>query len=84
MQYIKAIEGEMLKPTRGLLVRNWTEDVVNLVQYPRTHSVVNASPFCVKLETWLRITGIKHKVELNLNRSLAKHAEVLFCSATPP
>uniref|UniRef100_A0A915P0D5 Failed axon connections n=1 Tax=Meloidogyne floridensis TaxID=298350 RepID=A0A915P0D5_9BILA len=61
MQYIKAIEGEMLKPTRGLLVRNWTEDVVNLVQYPRTHSVVNASPFCVKLETWLRITGIKHK-----------------------
>lgn len=59
----------MLKPTRGLIVRNWTEDVVNLVQFPRTHAIVNASPFCVKLETWLRITGIKHK---NVSNEISK------------
>ncbi|KAF7637720.1 hypothetical protein Mgra_00002979 [Meloidogyne graminicola] len=73
MQVFKVIEGEMLKPTKGLLVRSWGEDIVNLVQFPRTHTIVDASPFCVKLETWLRITGIKYKnVSNEFSKSSAK------------
>jgi glutathione S-transferase len=59
----------MLKPTRGLLVKNWTEDIVNLVQFPRTHTIISPSPFALKLETWLRINEIKYK---NINNEFNK------------
>ena len=70
MQYVKIIEGEIpMKSVHGLLVRDWKEDVVNLVQYPRTHTTVSPSPFSVKLETWLRMNGIKyHVISFLLNR----------------
>ncbi len=36
---------------------------VTLVQFPRFFGVPNASPFCVKLELWLRLAGIDYTVE---------------------
>jgi hypothetical protein len=63
MQIIKAIEGEFpMKPVHGLMVRDWKEDVVQLVQFPRTHTVISSSPYAIKLETWLRINGLKYHV----------------------
>ena len=35
---------------------------LKLFQFPRLFSVPNLSPFCCKLETWLRIVGIAYEV----------------------
>lgn len=35
---------------------------LRVFQYPPTHGVPNLSPFCCKLTTWLRMTGIEHEV----------------------
>ena len=50
------------KPTHHLLIRDWKQDVVNLVQFPRTHTIVSPSPFALKLETWLRMNQINYHV----------------------
>lgn len=39
----------------------WVEDVVYLCQFPPVPSVKSISPFALKLETWLRLTGIKYE-----------------------
>jgi glutathione S-transferase len=35
---------------------------LKLFQFPRSLGIPNLSPFCCKLETWLRITGIPYQV----------------------
>jgi glutathione S-transferase len=35
---------------------------IRLFQFPRLFSIPNLSPFCSKLETWLRIAGIPYDV----------------------
>jgi len=35
---------------------------VKLFQFPRMFGIPNISPFCCKLETWLRMTGIPYEV----------------------
>jgi glutathione S-transferase len=35
---------------------------IKLFQFPRQFSVPNLSPFCCKLETWLRIAGLPYEV----------------------
>lgn len=57
------------KPTHHLLIRDWKQDVVNLVQFPRTHTIVSPSPFALKLETWLRMNQINYH---NLSNDFAK------------
>uniref|UniRef100_A0A915CPG4 Metaxin glutathione S-transferase domain-containing protein n=1 Tax=Ditylenchus dipsaci TaxID=166011 RepID=A0A915CPG4_9BILA len=51
---------EMLKPTHGLVVRDWKQDVINLIQPPRTKLIPSPSPFALKLETWLRINKLSY------------------------
>lgn len=36
---------------------------LTLVQFPRRLGVPNASPFCVKLELWLKLAGIPYRIE---------------------
>lgn len=38
-------------------------DEITLVQFPRKLGVANASPFCVKLEFWLKLAGIPYRVQ---------------------
>jgi hypothetical protein len=52
----------MTKSENGLVVRDWKPDVVYMVQFPRTHIVPSPSPFSLKLETWLRMNGLKYRV----------------------
>jgi len=41
--------------------QDWEKDVVYLCQFPLCPSVRTISPFSLKLETWLRISGIKYE-----------------------
>ncbi|KAE9547747.1 hypothetical protein FO519_009042 [Halicephalobus sp. NKZ332] len=50
-----------LTPTKQLLVRDWKENVVNLVQFPRARCIPSASPFSLKLETFLKFAKIAYK-----------------------
>lgn len=45
-----------------LVVKHWKEDVVNLIQFPRTKIIPSCSPFVLKLETWLRMTRLNYVV----------------------
>jgi glutathione S-transferase len=36
--------------------------LIKLFQFPRIFNIPNISPFCCKLETWLRMTGIPYEV----------------------
>jgi glutathione S-transferase len=41
---------------------NLGQTAIKLFQFPRMYAVPNLSPFCCKLETWLRIAGIPYEV----------------------
>jgi len=51
----------MFKPTTRSVVQAFERDVVYLVQFPRTHTIVSSSPFSLKLETWLRANKIPYR-----------------------
>ena len=44
-------------PPTVLLKKDWEKDVVYLCQFPLCPSVRTISPFALKLETWLKLTG---------------------------
>lgn len=50
---------------------NFQQDLVYLYQFARTPLLPSTSPFCLKVETWLRLAGIKYEVSYNFrNRSI--------------
>ncbi|KAF7633663.1 hypothetical protein Mgra_00006970 [Meloidogyne graminicola] len=49
------------KPSKNLLVKDWKQDVIYLVQLPRTHLIPDPSPFALKLETWIRMNGLNYR-----------------------
>jgi len=51
----------LFSPPLGLQQENWVQDVVYLCQFPSVPHVKSISPFALKLETWLRLTGIKYE-----------------------
>ncbi|KAI1695067.1 failed axon connection [Ditylenchus destructor] len=53
------------KPT--INKKNWEHNVVYLYQFPRSKSVANASPFCLKVEAFLRHYNIKHEIVESLS-----------------
>jgi hypothetical protein len=61
------------KPTHGLLVRDWKQDVINLVQFPRCGCIVSTSPFAIKLETFIRFNKLNYVVSFTqpYNQALA-------------
>jgi len=42
------------------IVKKWVKDMVYLCQFPCSPEMRSISPFALKLETWLRLTGIKY------------------------
>lgn len=45
---------------------NYEKDVVYLYQFSRTPLLPSLSPYCLKVETWLRLAGIKYEVSKTL------------------
>ncbi|KAL4717789.1 hypothetical protein ACJJTC_000938 [Scirpophaga incertulas] len=45
---------------------NYEKDVVYLYQFSRTPLLPSTSPYCLKVETWLRLTGVKYEEYGNL------------------
>merc|ERR1719177_94752 len=42
------------------IVKNWMKDMVYLCQFPCSPEMRSISPFALKLETWLRLTGVQY------------------------
>lgn len=44
---------------------NFEKDVIYLYQFSRTPLLPSLSPYCLKVETWLRLAGLKYEVRKN-------------------
>lgn len=55
-------------PAKAVTVHktNFEKDIVYLYQFPRTPLLPSLSPYCLKVETWLRMNGIKYEVSVCL------------------
>lgn len=42
--------------------QNFEKDIVYLYQFSRTPVLPSLSPYCLKVETWLRLAGLKYEV----------------------
>lgn len=55
-------KAEVVQPKPNVHKINFEKDIVYLYQFPRTPLLPSTSPYCLKLETWLRLAGIKYEV----------------------
>lgn len=65
---------------KGCRKPNFEKDVVYLYQFSRTPTIASVSPFCLKVETWLRLAGLKYEVSIFIFDSNVRlfHECVLF------
>lgn len=59
----------------------WDQDVVYLYQFCRSGVCPSVSPFCLKVETWLRVAGVKyenvdHKMKFKSKKGLLPFVEL--------
>lgn len=48
-------------PKFSVKKQNFEKDVVYLYQFSRTPVIPSMSPYCLKVETWLRLSGLKYE-----------------------
>lgn len=52
---------EAAPPKPAVHKQNFEKDIVYLYQFTRTPVLPSLSPYCLKVETWLRLAGIKYE-----------------------
>ncbi|GMR52830.1 hypothetical protein PMAYCL1PPCAC_23025, partial [Pristionchus mayeri] len=65
-------------PAPALLKRDWQKDHVYLVQFPRMGCIPTASPFALKLETWLRLCKIPYTNVSNEFTKMSEKGQIPF------
>merc|ERR1719270_2744141 len=58
--------------------KDFATDVVYLYQFSRTPTVPSISPFCLKVETWLKLNGIKYENIQHGNKLRSKRGLLPF------
>lgn len=56
---------EVVPPPPAVHKKDFEKDVVYLYQFNRTSVIPSMSPYCLKVETWLKLNGIKYEVGTN-------------------
>ncbi|XP_045530859.1 failed axon connections [Pieris brassicae] len=54
-------KAEPAAPKPNVHKANFQQDMVYLYQFARTPLLLSTSPYCLKVETWLRLAGIKYE-----------------------
>lgn len=49
--------------------------MITLFQFPAAFNVPNASPYCLKLETWLRLAGLEYQVKVVSDSAQGAHGQ---------
>jgi hypothetical protein len=62
---------EVVPPPPAVHKKDFEKDVVYLYQFNRTTSIPSMSRYCLKVETWLKLNGIKYEV-----RDVSPHSVV--------
>ena len=57
-----ASPSKKVEPKPTVHKTDYEEDTVYLYQFTRCPTIPSVSPFCLKVETWLRMTGLKYEV----------------------
>lgn len=60
-----AAPAEPPAPKFSVKKQNFEKDVIYLYQFSRTPVIPSMSPYCLKVETWLRLAGLKYEVSIN-------------------
>jgi len=58
--------------------KDFATDVVYVYQFSRTPTVPNISPFCLKVETWLKLNGVKFESIQHFNKLRSKRGLLPF------
>ena len=53
---------EKAPPPPAVHKKDFEKDVVYVYQFNRTANLPSLSPYCLKVETWLKLQGIKYEV----------------------
>lgn len=56
-----AAPAEPPAPKFSVKKQNFEKDVTYLYQFSRTPVIPSMSPYCLKVETWLRLVGLKYE-----------------------
>ncbi|KAF1766715.1 hypothetical protein GCK72_006673 [Caenorhabditis remanei] len=61
-----------------LVKKDWEQDKVYLIQFPRTGCIPSPSPYSLKLETWLRMAGIEYENVSNEFKHMSNRGQQPF------
>jgi hypothetical protein len=61
-----------------VIVKDWQKDCVYLIQFPRAGCIPSVSPYCLKLETWLRMVNIPYQNVDNQFKFKSRKGQIPF------
>lgn len=59
-----AVPTKPVQPKLTVHKTDFEKDVIYLYQFSRTPFLPSISPYCLKVETWLRLAGLKYEVSI--------------------